>query len=173
MNKFAVISPTHIPGKKKESWERFREGGYIAFVSKLNQDLKNKSVDEIIGLINKIDPPQTHQKVHQRQKNYSGFFALDIGDYVAVNNTNDGLFGIGIIKSGYYYKERAHNTGSTDPKDFYSHFRDVDWVVTDYMKRKDILEANETGWPPYGIITLMPELPGYIRRILKDRGIKV
>ena len=102
---------------------------------------------------------------------YESFFSLDIGDYVAVNNTNDGLFGIGTIASPYYYKEHAHNTGSTDSERFYSHFLDVKWLVTSYSKKTEIIkDSDEKWWPPYGIIHVFPEVPKYIRRIIAEKS---
>ena len=45
MPKFAVISPTHISGKKKEAWGNFRDDGYIAICSIVCQDLSRKPID--------------------------------------------------------------------------------------------------------------------------------
>lgn len=173
MPKFAVISPTHISGKKKEAWENFRDGGYIAICSIVCQDLSKKSIDEIKRIVGNEyekfpDPTWTRPK---GAYSYERFFSLDIGDYVAVNNTSDGLFGIGTIASSYYYKEHAHNTGSTDTEYFYSHFRDVKWIVTSYSKKTEIIKnPDEKWWPPYGIIHVFPEVPKYIRRIITEKS---
>ena len=174
MPKFAVISPTHIEGKKKEAWENFRDGGYIAIGSVVCQDLSGKSIDEIRRIVEfEETKAENNNPEYKRPKDmvgaYEQFFSLAIGDYVAVNNVSDGLFGIGEIISPYRFKEHAHNTGSTDPKDFYCHFRDVKWLVTSYMKRSDILKVtNERWWDPYGIITVYPKIPEYIKRIIRD-----
>lgn len=173
MPKFAVISPTHISGKKKEAWENFRNGGYIAICSIVCQDLSGKSIDEIkriAGIEYENFLGGKYAKLRGAYA-YERFFSLDIGDYVAVNNTNDGLFGIGIITSSYYYKEHAHNTGSTDSKCFYNHFRDVKWLVTSYTKKSDVIkDPNEKWWPPYGIIHVFPEVPEYIKRVIAEKN---
>jgi hypothetical protein len=164
MQKFAIISPTHIPGKKKEAWENFKLGNYIAMVSRIKEDLTNKSMDEILEIVKNI-PRYSGRELTKRIKTYQKFFSLRKGDYVAVNNTNDGLFGIGCITGDYYFKENGHNTGSSNPEDFYSHFYPVKWLATTYMKRKNILNPGEKGWAPYGIISLYPDVPDYIKRI--------
>ena len=171
MSKFAIISPTHISGKKKYAWENFKKGGYIAFGSVCTESLAGKTYNEIERIVYSIpryNSNKTERRIKQYVKEYSDFMSLQIGDYVAVNNTNDGLFGVGRIISEYYFKEHFHDTGSTDPNDFYSHFYDVKWLITQYLKRKDILLPDEKGWAPYGIIKVLPDLPLYIKRLLKD-----
>lgn len=172
MPKFAIISPTHIPGKKKESWENFKNGGYIAMVSRIKEDFSDKSMDEILQIVRSV-PRYSARELAKRLKEYQSFFTLKVGDYVAVNNTNDGLFGIGEITGNYYFKLNGHNTGSTNPDDFYSHFYPVKWLTTDYLKRKTILNPGEKGWPPYGIISLLPDMPEYVKRFLTENGIKL
>lgn len=167
MPKFATISPTHISGKKKFAWENFKEGAYIAIGSKLPVDLSKKTTKEINKLIISVSSyKSTIQK--KRMKEYQDFFALATGDYVAVNNVNHGLFGIGVIDSGYYFEKNRHNTGSTNPKDYYCHFKKVKWVITSYLRTNDIVKLNERTWAPYGIINLYPETPSYIKRIVKN-----
>lgn len=172
MPKFAVISPTHISGKKKEAWENFREGKYISFGSVCNVDLSKKTKEEIEGIVKSI-PRYKKGEVKKKINEYLDFMSLEIGDYVAVRNTNDGLFGVGIITSGYYFKEHYHDTGSVDRNDFYSHFYNVDWLATQYLKRKDIMQPGEKGWTPYGIIKVYNEVPEYIKRILDGKIILV
>lgn len=75
---------------------------------------------------------------------------LDVDDYVAVNNASAGLFGIGVITSEYKHNKTKHETG--DPEEFYEHYRDVKWIYTDYVRRKDIISPGETGWRPYGTV---------------------
>lgn len=169
MPKFAVISPTHISGKKKEAWENFKNGNYISMVASIRINLSYTKLDDELLEIIKSVPRKDNRKISQRFREYKAFLSLTKGDYVAVNNTNDGLFGIGVIEGDYYFKESGHDTGSTNPDDFYCHFRPVKWLVTTYMKRKDLLEPGEKGWPPYGIIKLLPEVPAYIKKILKDK----
>lgn len=172
MPKFAVISPTHIEGKKPEGWGNFKNGGYIAMVSRIKEDLSNKSMDEILDMVRNI-PRYSARELARRLKEYQVFFSLNAGDYIAANNTNDGLFGVGMITGDYYFKLNGHNTGSTNPDDFYSHFYPVKWLVTTYHKRKDILNPGEKGWPPYGIISLLSGIPEYVKRILAKYGIKL
>jgi len=40
---------------------------------------------------------QNHDNEASAIDAFTKFLALDIGDYVAVNNTNDGLFGKGVV----------------------------------------------------------------------------
>jgi len=170
--KFAVISPTHISGKKREAWDNFKSGNYIAMVSRIKEDLSSKSIEEIMQIV-KTTPGYDAKKLAKRLKEYPAFFSLTPGDYVAVNNTNDGLFGIGTVTGDYYFKLNGHNTGSTDPADFYSHFYPVKWLVSTYLKRKDIILPGEKGWAPYGILSLYAYFPDYIKRILEKHGVKV
>ena len=169
MPKFAVVAPSHFEKeKKKESWERFRDGGYIAWGSVVCDDLTNKSMDEIKELVQLEEIKFGEKKYKQRASEYERFFSLNIGDYVAVKNTNAGLFGIGIVASDYYFKKRGHNPGSTNPDDFYCHFRKVNWINTTYMERKNIIKPGDRSWAPYGIIHIYPEVPEYIKRIISN-----
>jgi len=166
MPKFATISPTHISGKKKFAWENFKNGNYVAIGSKLSVDLTGKTMEEVAHLIRSASS-YNQKDYDKRIREYEDFiFNLNIGDYVAVKNVNYGLFGIGIVTSEYYFKKFAHNTGSTNPHEFYCHFRDVKWLITSYMKREDIVRPEERAWAPYGIINVYSEVPGYIRRII-------
>lgn len=165
-SKFAVISPTHIDGKKPEAWENFKNGRYVAMVSRIKEDLSNKSIDEILEKVRSI-PRYRGTELVRRLREYPAFFSLRKGDYVAVNNTNAGLFGIGKIKGGYKFLKSGHNTGSSNPDDFYCHFYPVKWIDTSYRRKRDIIFSGEKGWPPRGIISLFLEVPAYINRILK------
>ncbi|MFH1317835.1 MAG: hypothetical protein ABIH71_02320, partial [Candidatus Omnitrophota bacterium] len=42
------------------------------------------------------------------------------------------------------------------------------WLLTQYLKRKEILRPDEKGWAPYGIIKVLPDLPSYIRRLIEN-----
>lgn len=129
-------------------------------------DLTKKSLDDVISLIRK----EKYSNEESAIDTFTKLWTLEIGDYVAVNNTNDGLFGIGKISSGYYYKKQGHDTGADDKDEFYSHFRGVSWEYTSYVKRRDIISAGETGWKPFGTVgNLENDLPPYIQRVL---GIK-
>ena len=90
MPKFATISPTHISGKKAESWEFFKEGHYIAMGSVVCQDLSKKSIDEIKRIVNEEETKaeerdRSYKRPKKILKAYEHFFSLNIGDYVAVN----------------------------------------------------------------------------------------
>jgi Holliday junction resolvase-like predicted endonuclease len=158
-----TISPTHVPGKKEYAWSKFRDGNYIAIGFLNEYNLTGKSLDKIIALIRK----QNYENEASGIDAFTKFLALDIGDYVAVNNTNDGLFGIGVVSSDYKYERYKHDTGADDREDFYPHFRDVQWKYTDYVRRKDIISPGEVGWKPFGTVgNLEKEVPPYILRLL-------
>ena len=163
MPKFMTISPTHVPGKKEYAWNKFRDGNYVAIGWLHEYDLTGKSLDEVITLIRE----QNYDNEASGIDAFTKFLALDIGDYVAVNNTNDGLFGIGVISSGYKYERYKHDTGSEDREDFYPHFREVEWKYINYVRRRDIMSSQETGWKPFGTVgNLEKEIPPYIQRLL-------
>lgn len=167
MPKFVTISPTHIPGKKKHAWNKFKSGGYIAIGWLQDEDVSGKSIDEIAELIRGAGHANEASAIHA----FEVFLSLKPGDYVAVNNTNHGLFGVGRVKSGYRFEGCKHNTGAEDTDQFYSHLIDVEWIDTKYVPRRAILEEGETGWQPYGAVgALRRGLPMYIRRLLDLNG---
>ena len=158
-----TVSPTHVPGKKEYAWNQFCEGGYIAIGWLSVHDLSQESIEEIISLIRE----QEYDNEANAIEAFTKFLTLEVGDYVAVNNTNAGLFGIGVISSGYRYKRNGHDIGAKD--EFYSHFRDVTWKYTDYIRREDIIGPGETGWRPFGTVGgLEEEVPPYIRRLIGE-----
>jgi hypothetical protein len=121
-------------------------------------DLTGKSIEEVISII---------RAEAGAIGSFTKFLSLDVGDYVAVNNTNHGLFGIGVITSVYRFQKFKHDTGADDQEEFYSHFREVEWKYTNYVRRKDILSPGETAWQPYGTVgSLQDEVPPYIKRLL-------
>lgn len=163
MPKFLTISPTHVPGRKEYAWNEFRSGEYVAIGWLSDYDLTGKSLEEVISLIRK----QGYDNEASAIDAFTKFLALNVGDYVAVNNTNDGLFGVGTISSGYRYQKGKHDTGSEE--EFYSHFLEVKWKYTNYVKRKDLISPGETGWKPYGTVgNLYEEVPPYILRLLGE-----
>lgn len=163
MPKFLTISPTHVSGKKEYAWEKFRAGNYIAIGWLHEYDLTGKSLDEIVELIRE----QNYDNEASGIDAFTKFLALEVGDYVAVNNTNDGLFGIGVVTSGYKYELYKHDTGSDDKEDFYPHFREVQWKYTRYVRRRDMISPGETGWKPFGTVgNLDEEIPPYVQRLL-------
>jgi len=88
---------------------------------------------------------------------------------VAVRKVNHGLFGIGVVTSGYRFERYKHDTGADDREEFYSHFREVEWKYTQYVRRRDIVGPGETGWEPFGTISsFQDEVPPYIRRLLGE-----
>jgi predicted Mrr-cat superfamily restriction endonuclease len=98
-------------------------------------------------------------------QSFGRFLSLKPGDYVAVNNTNHGLFGVGIIESGYKFQPRKHDCA--DGEEFYPHYRDVKWVKTAYMPSSSLVSEGETPWQPYGTVgKVYPDLPPYIARLL-------
>ena len=162
MPKFTTVSPTHVPGKKDYAWQRVLEGKYVAIGWLHEVDLSGKTLDEIESLIRQRD--YNHENAIQ---SFKRFLSLDIGDYVGVNNTGDGLFGVGIVRSGYKFQQNKHDIGSGDPEDFYSHYLDVEWVHTSYAKRRGLVFEGETAWQPYGTVGKpSQELPPYILRLL-------
>lgn len=165
MPKFLTISPTHIPGMKEYAWKKFLSGGYVAIGWLTDDNLEGKSIDDVISLIRKRGYDNEANAIDAFQK----FLKLDIGDYVAVNNVNDGLFGIGIITSPYHFKKGKHDTGAEDQEEFYSHYREAEWKYTNYVKRKDALSAEEVSWRPYGTVgSLQNDVPPYIKRLLGE-----
>jgi len=166
MPKFTTSSPTHVPGQKPHAWERFRDGRYVA-IGWLNEvDLTEKSIDEITDLIRRQEPAYDNEAA--AIQSFERFLSLERGDYVAVNNTNHGLFGVGTVESGYKFQLRKHDCGAIDGQEpFYPHYRDVKWVKTAYMPRTSLVSEGETPWQPYGTVgKVYPELPPYIARIV-------
>jgi MoxR-like ATPase len=159
--KYTTISPTHMHGKKKDAWERFRDGSYVAIGWLDDTDLTGKKLNEIIKLIRRENYDDEDSAITAFER----FLSLEPGDYVAVNNTNNGLFGIGIIESGYKFDLRKHDSG--DGECFYPHYRDVTWLKTEYMSRTSLVKEGETSWMPYGTVgKVSTELPPYITQAL-------
>jgi len=160
-----TISPTHVPGKKEYAWNKFRTGKYLAIGWLEEHDLTGKSLDEVISLIRESGYENESSAIDA----FTKFLTLEEGDYVAVNNTNAGLFGIGVISSGYKYQKYKHDTGADDKEEFYPHYIEVEWKYTNYVRRKDIVGPGETGWKPFGTVgNLEDEVPPYIRRLLGE-----
>ena len=161
MPNFTTISPTHISGQKPAAWERFRDGHYVAIGWLEDVDLTNKSMDEITELIRE----RKYQNEAAAFQSFERFLSLKPGDYVAVNNTNHGLFGIGKITSDYKFELGKHDSG--DGEELYPHYRDVDWLKTSYMPRTSLVSEGETPWQPYGTVgKVYLELPPYIARLV-------
>lgn len=169
MPKFTTISPTHINGMKPHTWGRFRDGGYVAIGWLYDKDLTGKQLQEIFGLINigRLASPELYPNDESARQAFKKFLSLEKGDYVAVNNSGAGLFGIGVIKSGYRFGVHKHDSGAEDKREWYSHFMDVEWKVTTYARKNEIVRDGETGWMPRGTVgKVYGDLPPYARRFL-------
>jgi predicted Mrr-cat superfamily restriction endonuclease len=165
MPQFTTISPTHVVGKKEYAWHNFLKGGYVAIGWLGEHDLTNKSIDETEGLIKSKNYDNEQSAIESFRK----FFALNVGDYVAVNNVNKGLFGVGQITSGYKYKLNKHDTGKSD--ELYSHYREVKWIIKDYLPRTSLIAEGETAWVPYGTVgRLDHDVPPYILRLVNPNA---
>jgi len=166
MPQFTTISPTSVPGKKEYAWRKFLQGGYAAIGWLSETNLSGKSLDEIEKLL-ETEYPDQPAEVSLAKRAFERFLSLQIGDYVAVPNVRFGLFGVGVVKSEYQFKEFMHDIGSENRPSGYSHYREVDWVVRDYHERSDILLQGEKEWMPYGTIgKVQPQLPAYIARLV-------
>lgn len=176
MRRFATISLTEAKGKKLESWEDSLKGKYYA-LGWYHTDFTGWNLNEIIEDIKKqrfkVDDKENQKEINSAIKVHSNFYQLKIGDIIAPINNRYGLFGIGIIKSEYKFKKHKHPTRTNDPNQvkFYSHYRDVDWIVTDYHKIEEIDFKNKPQWKPYGTINFGEEIPSYIIKLLKHKGV--
>lgn len=163
MPQFTTISPTHVPGKKEYAWRNFLSGGYVAIGWLSEKDLTGQKIEEVEDLIRK----QGYDNEVSAIQSFRKFLALKVGDYVAVNNVGYGLFGVGQITSQYKFKLNKHDSGAEELEEFYSHYREVKWIVKDYLPRTSLVAAGETAWAPYGTVGgLYSELPPYIVRIV-------
>ncbi len=173
MPAFSTISPTCKAGGKEEAWLRFRDGGYVAIGWCYRTNLTGMTIDEIIDLIPK-DHVANKRDYQDAVRSFRVFWELMPGDYLAVRNTNDGLFGVGVIQEGgdegYHYERCKHFTGEEkqdyDPLvkgHWYPHFYNVKWVWTDYIKRERLDIENGDNWIPFGTLSQRHEkLPSYI-----------
>ena len=165
MPQFTTISPTHVPGKKESAWRQFLEGGYVAIGWLRDANLTEKPFNEIERLIREQGYPNEASAIDSFRK----LLALEPGDYVAANNANHGLFGVGVIRSDYKFQPGKHNTGDESDENFYSHYREVEWVRTTYVARRSLVGEGETGWRPYGTVgKLYFELPPFIERLIGE-----
>lgn len=164
MAQFTTISPTHVGGQKPAAWSRFRDGGYVAIGWLNDTDLSGKSPEEVAELVRQQDYDNEAAAI----QSFERFLSLKPGDYIAVNNTAHGLFGIGVIQSGYKFDRQKHDCGEADDAErFYPHYRDVKWLKTDYMSRSALVSEGETPWQPYGTVgKVYSQLPPYISRVL-------
>jgi len=164
MPQFLTFSPTHVPGKKPYAWQKCLEGGYIT-IGWMHTDLTGWDIDKIVSYIES----QNYDNEASAISSFRKFMALEVGDIVAANNVNAGLFGVGKVTSGYKFKLHIHDTGDESTDHFYSNYRDVDWIIKEYLPAKSILRQGEKLWPPYGTTgTLEPDLPNYIKRLLGE-----
>lgn len=168
MPKFLTISPTHVPGKKPFAWNNFKKGNYVS-IGWMDIDLTGWDIEKIISYIKEQNYPNEASAISSFKK----FMALEIGDIVAANNVNAGLFGVGRITSDYKFKLHIHDSGDENEMHHYSHYKEVEWLTNEYLPRKKILKHGEKPWAPYGTTgTLEPELPDYIKRILGEKPLE-
>ncbi|MEX1026862.1 MAG: hypothetical protein WD049_02475 [Candidatus Paceibacterota bacterium] len=170
MPRFTTISPTCCPGGKPDGWDRFRKGGYIAIGWCYETDLTGMSIDEILPLLPGTSASDRDQR--DGEHSFPIFWELcargaaGAGDYIAVRNTNDGLFGVGIIRSGYKYSRFKHDTDV--PNHYYPHFVDVEWIHDEYIPRSSLDFAGEKSWVPFGTIgRLHDDVPNYLTSFLQ------
>lgn len=167
MPQFTTISPTHVPGKKEYAWQKFLSGGYVAIGWLGDKDLTGKKIEEVEELIRK----EKYENEASAIQSYRKFLSLKVGDYVAVNNVGYGLFGVGQITSPYKFQLHKHDSGSEDVTEYYSHYREIKWLVKEYLPRTSLVAGGETAWAPYGTVGgLYPELPPYIVRIVHPQA---
>jgi hypothetical protein len=160
--KFLTISPTGAPGKKEYAWKNLLNGDYVSIGWLSDYNLTDMTIDQVTQLIRE----QNYSDEASAIKAFENFLSLNMGDVVAVNNVNHGLFGIGEVKSGYKYKKDFHDAGYEDGH-CYSHYKKVEWLFTKYVKRTDVLSGEEKSWKPFGTVgELLEEIPPYILRIL-------
>jgi hypothetical protein len=96
-------------------------------------------------------------------------FELGIGDYVAVNNVQHGLFGVGRITSASKYEQHKHDCGNGS--NYYPHYRDVEWLITEYIRAEDINFNGEPRWEPRGTVgRIDAAVPEYVQALLLSDG---
>lgn len=166
MPRFITISPTHLSGTKPEAWQRFLSGGYVA-LGWNHTDYTNWSLERIIADIKAGGYKNETEAIHA----HTCFFNVEVGDVVAVNNTLHSLFGIGLITSDYLFEQQMHDTGHADTNEFYSHYRTVEWLVTEEVRSGQLLEDDEVRWRTRGTISVLDGLPPFIIRFLDKKGI--
>jgi hypothetical protein len=143
-----------------------RDGGYIAIGWLENWDLAGKNWSEVERLIEEHPSGSVPEAKSCLEK---FLFKLGIGDYVAVNNVQHGLFGIGRITSGYRYQPNKHDCG--DGSEYYPHFRNVEWLITTYVRAEDIDFDGELRWEPRGTVGRIDVVvPKYIQRLVVTEG---
>jgi predicted Mrr-cat superfamily restriction endonuclease len=166
MPQFTTISPTHVAGKKEYAWQNFLKGRYVAIGWLEDTDLTGKSIEDIENLLEDVYPDKPDSVSHATHV-FQRFLNLEKGDYVAIPNVNFGIFGVGIVTSGYKFKENIHDTGSGEKKHFYSHCREVEWLVKNYHESSEILLEGEKAWQPFGTVgKLQNHVPAYIARLV-------
>lgn len=153
-------------GWKEQAWEYFRDGNYIA-LGWYHENYTAWAIDRIVEDIKRGQYGNEAEAIDAHTK----FFELEVGDVIAVNNVNKGFFGIGVITSDYKYEKYKHPTGHEDRSEHYSHYREVRWLIRDFVWREELTRQNEKYWEPRGTLGVRDTLPGYIRALLSERGI--
>lgn len=166
MPKFLTLSPTHVPGKKKYAWNNLLKNNMVAIgwdhtdysgmtLPQVIADIRSKHFDNEVSAID----------------SYTKLLALDVGDLVAVNNVNHGIFGIGRVTTGYQFAQGAHDNGALDPVEFYSHYRGVEWLIKEYRTAGELLNEDDDAWAPYGTVgKLYTRVPSWVARALGEHN---
>jgi len=167
--KFTTISPTCEQNGKERCWDLFRTGNYIAVGWLYKTPLHGMAIEEILERLDKDKGSYEPGDLRDARVSLPAFWSLNRGDLVGVNKVNYGLFGIGVIDSDYDYDKRKHLAEA--PKHYYPHFYSVKWLVSEYIRARDMNIKPEKAWKPRGTVGRVdPELPEYIKRLLKANG---
>lgn len=146
----------------------FLSGRYVALGWLHDIDLRDGNgyiipMEDIIRLIKQRKYRDEKKAIYA----HTQFYKLEPNDYVAVNNVNHGLFGVGRIKSAYEFSKNMHDSGNEETMKWYSHYRVVRWEHTKYVERRRIIRHGEKMWKPFGAVGYLEEkVPAYIERLL-------
>jgi len=167
--KFTTMASTHLSGNKPFTWEQMSgDKGYIAIGWLEQWNLSRRAWPEVERLIEEQSYASSNS-VEARDCLRKFLFEIGVGDYVAVNNVQHGLFGIGRITSAYKYEPHKHDCG--DGSEYYPHYRDVEWLITEYIPAQDINFNGELRWEPRGTVGRIDgTVPQYIRTLLLSDG---
>lgn len=156
------ICPTHIGGAKPKAWTNFKEKE-IASIGWNIPDYTGweweKVKEEIVS--------KNYENQNEAIKSHSILYDMQVGDIICCTNNNHGLFGVGVVASDYKYQQGIHNAGTDDENEWYNHYVDVVWLLTDFIPKNVIQKkSNETYWEPYGTLSEKEFVPSYIKNLL-------
>ena len=109
------ISPTHVSGAKRVSWQSFLDKG-IAAIGWNIEDFTNWRLEDIQK---RIKEEGFHNET-EAITSHGIMYNMQVGDIICATNNMHGLFGIGIVASTYKFETAIHNTGSADRDDWYN-----------------------------------------------------